>query len=66
MDLPLSPREAQVSELVAAGYSNREIAEALCVGEDTVKKHISHALTKTGMHNRTELAVLLLAQHFLH
>jgi DNA-binding NarL/FixJ family response regulator len=61
----LSSREAQVSKLVALGYSNRQIAEALFIGEDTVKKHVSHALAKTGVRNRTELAMLVLAQHFL-
>ena len=65
MELPLSPRESQVARLVAAGYSNRQIADALCIGEDTVKKHVSHALAKTGMQNRTELAVLALAAHFI-
>jgi non-specific serine/threonine protein kinase len=65
MELVLSPRESEVTHLVAAGYSNRQIAEALCIGEDTVKKHVSHALAKTGMTNRTELALLVLAQHFL-
>jgi DNA-binding NarL/FixJ family response regulator len=53
----LSPREAEVSRLVAAGCSNREIAVALVIGEDTVKKHVSHALAKLGLENRTQLAV---------
>src|SRR5881409_3364242 len=41
----LSPREAEVTRLVASGRSNREIARALVIGEDTVKKHVSHALS---------------------
>ena len=53
----LSTREAQVAELIALGFSNREIADVLHVGEDTVKKHVSHALAKLGMERRTELAV---------
>jgi DNA-binding NarL/FixJ family response regulator len=53
----LSPRELEVARLVANGYSNREIATVLVVGEDTVKKHVSHALAKLGLHNRTELAL---------
>src|SRR5438093_3608222 len=60
----LSPREAEVSRLVAAGRSNREIARALVIGEDTVKKHVSHALAKLGLDNRTQLA-LLAAQLFV-
>ena len=42
---------------MAAGCSNRQIAGALVIGEDTVKKHVSHALAKLGVRNRTELAV---------
>ena len=53
----LSPREAEVTRLVAAGRSNREIARALVIGEDTVKKHVSHALSKLGLENRTQLAL---------
>jgi len=54
---PLSPRELEVARLVASGCSNRQIADALVIGEDTVKKHVSHALAKLGVRNRTELAV---------
>jgi DNA-binding CsgD family transcriptional regulator len=57
MDAPLSVREAQVAELVAIGFSNREIAEVLHVEEDTVKKHMSHVLKRLGMERRTQLAV---------
>jgi DNA-binding CsgD family transcriptional regulator len=53
----LSVRESQTAELVALGFSNREIASVLHVEEDTVKKHVSHALTKLGLERRTSLAV---------
>jgi DNA-binding CsgD family transcriptional regulator len=53
----VSPREAEVSELVALGFSNREIAAVLHVEEDTVKKHVSHAIGKLGLLRRTQLAV---------
>ena len=53
----LSRRESEVASLVARGRSNREIAVALVICEDTVKKHVSHALAKLGLHNRTELAL---------
>lgn len=53
----VSPREAEVSELVALGFSNREIAAVLHVQEDTVKKHVSHAIGKLGLLRRTQLAV---------
>jgi DNA-binding CsgD family transcriptional regulator len=57
LDASLSVREAQVAELVALGFSNREIAETLHIEEDTVKKHVSHALKSLGMERRTQLAV---------
>jgi DNA-binding CsgD family transcriptional regulator len=56
-DGALSAREAQVAELVALGFSNREIAEVLNVEEDTVKKHVSRAMKRLGMDRRTQLAV---------
>jgi LuxR family maltose regulon positive regulatory protein len=43
-----------VLELVAAGRSNREIADELVVALDTVKKHVSHVLDKLGAANRTQ------------
>jgi LuxR family maltose regulon positive regulatory protein len=51
---PLSPRELEVLELLAAGRSNREIADRLVVALDTVKKHVSHILDKLGAGNRTQ------------
>lgn len=52
----LSAREAQVSKLVAEGLGNREIAARLCIEHDTVKKHVSNALRKSKVANRTQLA----------
>jgi LuxR family maltose regulon positive regulatory protein len=51
---PLSDREVQVLRLVAAGRSNREIADELVVVLDTVKKHVGHILDKLGAANRTQ------------
>ena len=53
----LSPREREVSELVAGGLTNREIARTLCIGEPTVKKHVTRALAATGCATRTQLAI---------
>ena len=50
----LSDRELQVLGLLAAGKSNREIAEELVVVLDTVKKHVGHILDKLGAANRTQ------------
>ncbi len=52
----LSRRESEVADLVAAGLTNRAIAERLFLAERTVESHVDHILTKTGLRNRTELA----------
>jgi LuxR family transcriptional regulator, maltose regulon positive regulatory protein len=51
---PLSDRELEVLELLAAGKPNRQIADELVVALDTVKKHVSHLLDKLGADNRTQ------------
>jgi len=52
----LSPREAQILDLVAGGLSNREIGAALTISEHTAANHIRSILRKTGCANRTEAA----------
>jgi DNA-binding NarL/FixJ family response regulator len=51
----LTPREAEVLVHIAAGLSNTEIAETLFVSEATVKTHINHIFTKTGLRDRAQL-----------
>ena len=51
---PLTSRELEVLEMLAAGRSNQAIAGELVVTLDTVKKHVSHVLGKLGAANRTE------------
>jgi len=48
----LSAREVEVLRLMAAGESNRDIANALFLSERTVQVHVRHILTKTGADNR--------------
>jgi DNA-binding NarL/FixJ family response regulator len=50
----LTPREADVLRLIAAGMSNREIARALYVSEATVKTHVNRIFAKTGSRDRTQ------------
>jgi DNA-binding CsgD family transcriptional regulator/tetratricopeptide (TPR) repeat protein len=52
----LSPREAQILELVAKGLSNREIGHELSISEHTAANHIRSILRKTDCGNRTEAA----------
>jgi predicted ATPase/class 3 adenylate cyclase/DNA-binding NarL/FixJ family response regulator len=56
----LSQREVEVLRLMAAGKSNREIADALCISLNTVATHVRNILTKTGTANRTEAAAYAL------
>ena len=51
---PLTSRELEVLEMLAAGRSNQAIASQLVVTLNTVKKHVSHVLGKLGAANRTE------------
>lgn len=52
---PLSPRELQVVELVAAGLTNEQISEQLDISKRTVDNHISNIFAKTGTNNRVAL-----------
>jgi len=51
---PLSEREVEVLHFVAAGLSNREIADRLVVSVRTVKKHVQNIHEKLGVHSRTQ------------
>jgi len=53
----LSPREREVSRLIAQGLTNRQIARALAITEKTVGSHVDHVMTKLDLHSRTRIAV---------
>jgi len=50
---PLSERELETLSLMARGYNNREIADALAIAEGTVKNYVSSVLAKMGVRDRT-------------
>jgi DNA-binding NarL/FixJ family response regulator len=52
----LTGREVEVLRLIAAGHSNRAIAQALYISPNTVLHHVSSIFTKTGVANRAEAA----------
>jgi two-component system, NarL family, response regulator DevR len=52
----LTEREREVLALVARGYTNKQIAEALFVSEKTARNHVSHILEKLGLSRRSEAA----------
>ncbi|MDZ4717781.1 MAG: response regulator transcription factor [Roseiflexaceae bacterium] len=54
---PLSPRELQVLELVAAGRTNKEIAQELDISNQTVKNHVSSILRKLAVNDRTQAVI---------
>jgi DNA-binding NarL/FixJ family response regulator len=52
---PLTPRELEVTKLIAEGHTTDEIAQTLVISKKTVERHRSNTLEKLGMHNRVEL-----------
>ncbi|OUZ12156.1 DNA-binding response regulator [Aeromicrobium sp. PE09-221] len=61
----LTEREVEVLRLVAAGYSNREIAEVVFLAEGTVKNHVSTILLKLGARDRTRAVLRALHEGIL-
>jgi DNA-binding NarL/FixJ family response regulator len=60
--MPLSVREVEVLDCVAQGFSNKEIAEALFITEQTVKNHMTSVLRKLEVSDRVQ-AVLYAVKH---
>lgn len=53
----LTPREQEVLRLIAAGASNREIAQTLYISEGTVKNYVTRILSHLGLRDRTQAAI---------
>ncbi len=62
---PLTERETEVLRLMVAGYSNREIADAIGLSEGTVKNHVSNILSKLGVRDRIRAVLKALEWGFI-
>jgi DNA-binding NarL/FixJ family response regulator len=61
----LTARECDVAILVGRGKSNREIADALVLGERTVQTHVSHILEKLDLTSRAQIAAWVASRGLL-
>lgn len=55
----LTERQMDILKLLVNGSSNKEIADALCVTEDTVKGHLKHVMRRLAVNTRTEILSML-------
>ena len=56
----LTTREMDVLACIAKGFSNQDIAQALCVSEKTVKNHLTNIFRKLNVNDRTQALVYVL------
>jgi len=63
--LGITPRELEILGLIATGLSNREIADRLCVSENTVKTHSSRLFDKLGAKRRTQAVQIAKASRLI-
>ncbi|WP_280255577.1 response regulator transcription factor [Nocardia wallacei] len=61
----LTTREHEILQLIARAHTNPEIAELLGIGEQTVKTHVSHVLSKLGVRDRVHAAVYAHTRHLV-
>lgn len=63
--VPLSPREMEILQLIARGYSNKEIAHELGISRQTVKNHMTSILRKLSVNDRTQAALYALRRGWI-
>jgi DNA-binding NarL/FixJ family response regulator len=59
---PFTPREREVLDHIAEGMTNRQVADALGISEQTVKNHVSSILRKLSLNDRTQAVVYAIRQ----
>jgi DNA-binding NarL/FixJ family response regulator len=62
---PLSPREGEVLDTIAQGKTNKQVAYALSISEQTVKNHMSSILRKLSVNDRTQAVVYAMRQGWI-
>ena len=60
----LSPREQQITQLIARGLATSEIAQRLCLSQHTVRDYVKGVFAKVGVASRGELVARLFAEHY--
>ena len=62
---PLSPREVEILDNIARGMTNKQVAYALTISEQTVKNHMSSILRKLSVNDRTQAVVYAMKQGWI-
>ncbi|HEX5466874.1 MAG TPA: response regulator transcription factor [Candidatus Limnocylindrales bacterium] len=62
---PLSPREVEILDNIAQGMTNKQVAYALTISEQTVKNHMSSILRKLAVNDRTQAVVYAMRQGWI-
>src|SRR3954468_22672932 len=62
---PLSPREVEILDNIAQGMTNKQVAYALSISEQTVKNHMSSILRKLSVNDRTQAVVYAMRQGWI-
>jgi DNA-binding NarL/FixJ family response regulator len=62
---PLSPREVEILDNIAQGMTNKQVAYALTISEQTVKNHMSSILRKLSVNDRTQAVVYAMRQGWI-
>jgi NarL family two-component system response regulator LiaR len=62
----LTQREIEILKLVARGFSNREIAKALCISDQTTRSYVTTILNKLNLSNRTQAVLYALRNKIIH
>ncbi len=65
LSAPLSPREVEILELLVRGQSNQEIASDLSISMSTVKNHVHNIITKLGVSDRVQAAILAIEHNLV-